>query len=124
MRRKIFVSSRLRGPDWVRNMERAAKYGNAILNIGDVPVVPHVFFTPMIDMENNTEVELSFWAGMALLEDCDVFEQYRLEGDTVSEGMEWEITWWNKYRQDKPLTIYTVRWIGDGYQILHKEEVR
>ena len=82
----IFVCSPLRG-DIKRNQLRACGYAREIALNGDIPIVPHIYFTQFLDELNDSERELGIKSGIELLKLCDKMYVY---GDPT-EGMKQEI---------------------------------
>lgn len=87
--KKIFVSSPLTGNE-KENIERAKSYcRKVLLETGDIPIAPHVYFTQFLNFENPIERQLAMDMGLELLSECDQIWVFGENG--LSNGMNIEI---------------------------------
>lgn len=85
----IFGSSPLRG-DVDGNVEKARKYAKYIIDAGNSPVMPHLFFTQMLDDYLVNERTAGIACGMKWLEKSDEVWFFADSMDGLSEGMKAE----------------------------------
>lgn len=85
--KKIYVASPFRG-DVESNIQKAREYARAIMLEGNLPIVPHIYFTQFLDDNIEYERNMGIFVGLHILEACD---ELRVYGDTISEGMLREI---------------------------------
>ena len=100
MKKKIFVSSPLRG-NLVINIENAKKYCHWVVNKNHIPYAPHIFFTQFLDDEIPEERDFGLNAGFEFLKVCDELWVF---GSRISEGMQMEIDLANELKM--PIVYY------------------
>jgi hypothetical protein len=82
----IFGSSPLRG-DISGNTEKARKYAKYIIDSGNSPVMPHLFFTQMLDDYLTDERTAGIACGMKWLEKSDEAWFFAKKPEACTEGM-------------------------------------
>lgn len=91
--RKVYVCSPYRG-DTVRenisNIELAEDACKNIVQHGDLPIAPHLYFPRFLDDCNRMEREVAIDAGLQLMNNCDLVYAYIVDGK-ISEGMKREL---------------------------------
>lgn len=85
----VFGSSPLRG-DVAGNVEKARKYAKYIIDTGNSPVMPHLFFTQMLDDYITSERTAGIACGMKWLEKSDEVWFFTEKREDMSEGMKAE----------------------------------
>lgn len=88
--KRIFVCSPLRG-DLVANIERARRLCHKVVEVGNAPYAPHIFFTQFLDDANDLDRTQGIACGQAFLEICDELWAYLPDGREPSTGMKFEI---------------------------------
>lgn len=81
----VYICSPFSG-DISENIERAKMYSRYAVDIGAIPIAPHLLFPQFLD--ENTERELAIFMDLVLLGRC---EELWVFGDVISEGMKTEI---------------------------------
>ena len=84
----IMVSSRFGGK--VENIERAERFCRYVVNMGHIPVAPHVYFPRFLDDLNPEERQLGIEGSLALMSKCDEVWFFLDEDEKLSEGMKLE----------------------------------
>ena len=87
MKKLIFVCSPYSG-NVEKNVEFAKQCCMAVLNEGNIPFAPHLFFTGFLDDGIPEQRKAGIDGGMLIMSKCD--EVY-VFGDTISTGMAIEI---------------------------------
>ena len=90
--KKIFVCSPLRG-NVKENIANAKRYCKIVINDGNIPIAPHLYFPIFLDDNKEEERELGIKMGLCLLDSCDEMWVF---GETISSGMKQEIEYWEK----------------------------
>ncbi len=86
--KKIYVCSAYASlGDRAKNLEKAKEYCLEIINNGNIPIAPHVFYTQMLNDDDPKQRAAGLRLGMELLMQCDVVEVY----GCISDGMRNEI---------------------------------
>ena len=85
----IFGSSPLRG-DVGENVKKARAYAKYIIDTGNSPVLPHLFFTQMLDDYVTDERTAGIACGMKWLEKSDEVWFFAKNADEFSDGMKTE----------------------------------
>ena len=86
----VYVCSPFSG-DVAGNTQKAIRYSRFAVDMGAIPIAPHLLF-PLF-MNEETERELALFMDMVLLGRC---EELWVFGDTISSGMRAEIDRANK----------------------------
>lgn len=84
----VYICSPYRG-DYAHNTITAQKYCRFAVNMGYLPIAPHIYFTQFMNDRNKSERELGMAMGEQLLEMCD--EVWVFGITNPSEGMAKEI---------------------------------
>lgn len=97
----IYVCSPYRG-DFNKNVRNAQKACRMIVEGGNVPIAPHLFFPQFLNEE--TERELALELNKRLIDVCDVLCVF---GNEISEGMKFELDYANSIGKEvcKCMTI-------------------
>lgn len=85
--KKVYICSPLRG-DYNSNINNACLYSRYLVNLGYLPVTPHIYFTRFLDDTKPKEREKAIELGLHLLRFCD---ELWIFGDHISEGMVKEV---------------------------------
>ena len=85
----IYVCSPYRG-DFDKNVRNAQKACRKVVDSGNVPIAPHLFFPQFLNEE--TEREIALELNKRLIDVCDVLCVF---GNEISEGMQIEIDYAN-----------------------------
>lgn len=88
--KKVYICSPYRG-DTETNIQNARKYCRAAVEMGCLPIAPHLLFPQFLDDDNPRERERGMARAMELLSICD--EVWVFGIDNLSEGMEKEVNW-------------------------------
>ncbi len=86
--KKIFVCSAYRG-DTETNTENAIKYCQDIIELGHLPIAPHLYITRLLDDEIPSKRERGLYLSLELLSICDEIWYY----GEVTDGMEKELAY-------------------------------
>ena len=70
------------------NMARAKSYSYYVMQVKQIPITPHLYFTQFLDDGITIERAWGMMAGLELLKECDELWVF---GDYVSQGMATEI---------------------------------
>jgi len=92
--KKIFICSPLRG-DIEKNQNNAKKYAREVSLSGNLPIVPHIYFTLFLNEIDEKERLRGIESGIALMDICDEMYVY---GDPTT-GMKIEIKHWKKNKK-------------------------
>ena len=84
----VMVSSRFGGKE--ENIERAERFCKYVVNMGHIPVAPHVYFPRFLDDLNAEERELGIEGALALMSKCDEVWFFLQKGEKLSQGMKLE----------------------------------
>jgi hypothetical protein len=99
----IYICSPLSGNP--ENIEKAKKFCRFVLQSGNIPFAPHVYFTQFMDNSNPEDRNLALEMNKQFLEVCDELWVF---GKELTEGMKIELEYFVKVKgEDK------VRWIYD-----------
>ena len=91
--RKVYVCSPYRGDTAKENEMNIDLAKDACINIvqhGDLPIAPHLYFPRFLDDDNRMEREVAIDAGLQLMNNCDLVYAYIVDGK-ISEGMKREL---------------------------------
>lgn len=88
--KKVYICSPYRG-DTETNVQNARKYCRAAVEMGCLPIAPHLLFPQFMDDDNITDRSRGMARAMELLSICD--EVWVFGIDNLSEGMEKEVKW-------------------------------
>lgn len=83
----IYICSPVKG-DAKRNIEKARAYCKRVLDLGLIPIAPHVMFDGMLHDDIPEERAKALDIGLQLVRMC---EELWIFGDHISSGMEAEI---------------------------------
>ena len=89
MREKIYVCSPYRG-DIAKNTWYASAYARFVLEMGYLPVAPHIYFPRFMFDERASDRELAMEMNHQLLAECRALWCF---GDEVTDGMSKELEW-------------------------------
>ncbi len=84
--RIVYIASPYKG-DIKRNLRKAAKYTEAAIKQGAIPITPHLFYSAVLDDTDPQERQTGMRMGIDLLTICDELWAF----GTPSEGMAKEI---------------------------------
>jgi len=84
----VMVSSRFGGKE--ENIERAERFCKYVVNMGHIPVAPHVYFPRFLDDLRPEERELGIEGALALMSKCDEVWFFLQKGEKLSQGMKLE----------------------------------
>lgn len=100
---KVFVSSPYAGEtneEVMNNLQFAAYVGSVLVKNGLMPMVPHLYFTVMLDDKDEEQRRLGMLMSQAWIKESTVFLSLLPEGRAeMSEGMKEE---WNKAQEIFP----------------------
>ena len=88
--KKVYICSPYRG-DVETNVQNARKYCRAAVELGCLPIAPHLLFPQFLDDDNPRERERGMIMAHELIFMCDELWVFGL--DNPSEGMGKEICW-------------------------------
>lgn len=91
--RKVYVCSPYRGDtarENILNIELAEDACKNIVQHGDLPIAPHLYFPRFFNDCNRMEREVAIDAGLQLMNNCDLVYAYIVDGK-ISEGMKREL---------------------------------
>lgn len=97
--KKIFVCSPYRNSNpvkFAKNLKLAKSYCKKIVELGYMPLAPHLYFTHIYNDDDDNERRFGIYMGMKWLEECD---EVHVLGNYVSEGMEQEIMTAKQYNK-------------------------
>lgn len=83
----VYICSPLRG-DVKNNIQNACRYSKFAVEMGVIPLAPHLLYTRFMDDINPAQRELAMFFGMVLLGKCEAIWVF---GNRVSQGMHAEI---------------------------------
>ena len=87
----IFVCSPFQGRE--ENIEKAKRYCRMLVNMGYIPIAPHIYFSQFMDDLNPDDRRKALEMNKKLLEFCD---ELWIFGNEITEGMKEEIEEWEK----------------------------
>lgn len=99
---RVYVCSPLSGLEYTSNIDRAKDYSRYIVNIGKLPITPHIYFTQFLNDNDEEERKLGMKMGLELLDDCDFMYVF---GNTITSGMKMEIDYWKNTKKSEPAYI-------------------
>ena len=82
----VFVCSPFQGKQ--ENIEKAKGYCRMLVDMGYIPIAPHVYFSQFMDDHNPEDRRKALEMNKKLLEFCDELWVF---GDEITEGMREEI---------------------------------
>lgn len=88
--KKVYICSPYRG-DTETNVENARKYCRAAVELGCLPIAPHLLFPQFLDDDDIADRRRGMARAMELLFICD--EVWVFGIGNMSEGMEKEVKW-------------------------------
>lgn len=109
--KKVYICSPYRG-DTETNAENARKYCRAAVELGCLPIAPHLLFPQFLDDDDITDRSRGMARAMELLSICD--EVWVFGIDNLSEGMEKEVKW----ADSNAIPVM------DGFDMIGKDEKR
>ena len=83
----VYICAPLRG-DVEKNIEFARQKAQTVFQNGDIPICPHLMFSPIADPGNPVQDQAAREMGLKLLESC---QEIRVCGSERTEGMWAEI---------------------------------
>ena len=83
----VYICSPLSG-DMDANQEAARRYCRYAVDIGYIPIAPHIYFPQFMNEHSLKERNLALFMDIALLSKC---AELWVFGDTISKGMSMEI---------------------------------
>jgi hypothetical protein len=83
----VYICSPYSG-DIERNSEAARRYSRFAVDVGYIPITPHLLFTQFLDDSNPRERDLGLFFGNVLMSKC---AEIWVFGSTISPGMNAEI---------------------------------
>jgi sugar phosphate isomerase/epimerase len=89
----IFVCSPFQGKQ--ENIEKAKRYCRMLVDMGYIPIAPHVYFSQFMDDYNPEDRRRALEMNKKLLEFCDELWVF---GDKITEGMREEIEYFKKIK--------------------------
>jgi len=93
----IFVCSPFQGKK--ENIEKAKKYCRYVVDLGYIPIAPHIYFSQFMNDHNPDDRRKALEMNKKLLEFCD---ELWIFGDKITEGMKIEIEHFKKIKgEDK-----------------------
>ncbi|WP_432748389.1 DUF4406 domain-containing protein [Pectinatus frisingensis] len=84
---KIFICSPYRD-NIQTNTEIALKAAKAVMKLGYIPIVPHLYFTRFLDEDNQKERDLGIASGIDWMQSC---KEIWIIGNRITEGMKLEL---------------------------------
>lgn len=101
------------------NLELAKMYCMNVIEGGNLPICPHVFYSPVLKDEIPSQRAAGLKLGLAMLEDCDVL----LVCSNLSEGMKAEIE--KAWEMEIPVEIMQMGWLyGEDHAAAVEDEIR
>ena len=89
----IFVCSPFQGRK--ENVERAKRYCRYVVDLGHIPIAPHVYFSQFMDDLNLEDRKRALEMNKKLLEFCD---ELWIFGNEITEGMKFEIEYFRRIK--------------------------
>lgn len=111
--RKIFVCSPYSTGNVEENVELAKKVARKIVDMGFIPIVPHLFLTTFLDDGNYHDRWNGILIGRELMYDCH--EMWVFNYTKESEGMTYELNYWNNKMAGKPVIHKSVEEFLDEF---------
>lgn len=99
----VFVCSPFQGKK--ENVEKAKRYCRMLVDMGCIPIAPHVYFSQFMDDLNPQDRRKAPEMNKKLLEFCD---ELWIFGNEITEGMKEEIEYFRKIRGDGKIRRLTV----------------
>lgn len=93
MMKVIFVCSPFQGRK--ENVERAKRYCRYVVDLGHIPIAPHVYFSQFMDDLNPEDRRRALEMNKKLLEFCD---ELWIFGNEITEGMRFEIEYFKRIK--------------------------
>ncbi len=94
----IFVCSPFQGKK--ENVEKAKKYCRMLVDMGYIPIAPHVYFSQFMDDKNPEDRRKALEMNKKILEFCD---ELWIFGDEITEGMREEIEYFKKIKGENKI---------------------
>lgn len=91
--KKIYVCSRYRAEsqeEVIRNINDAKEECRSIVECGDIPIAPHLYFPQFLDDKDEVCREFGIRAGMQAMEECDAMIVV-VRDEKISDGMHREM---------------------------------
>lgn len=89
----IYVCSPFQGKD--ENIERAREYCRMVVDMGNIPIAPHIYFSQFMDDNNPEDRRRAIEMNKKLMEFCD---ELWIFGAKITEGMGEEIEYFTKIK--------------------------
>ena len=100
----IFVCSPFQGKK--ENIEKAKKYCRYIVELGYIPIAPHVYFPQFMDDSKPEERRRALEMNKKLMEFCDELWVF---GDEITEGMREEIEHFKKLKGEDKIKYMSMK---------------
>ncbi len=100
----IFVCSPFQGKK--ENIEKARKYCRMIVELGNIPLAPHVYFPQFMDDGKTEERRRALKMNKKLMEFCDEMWVF---GDEITDGMKEEIEHFKKLKGEDKIKFLTIK---------------
>lgn len=84
---KVFICSPYRG-DVEKNVQVAHRAARHVLFEGDIPIIPHLYFTQFLNEDSQYERIRGIKMGVELMKTCD---ELWIVGTKITSGMEYEL---------------------------------
>jgi len=84
---KVFICSPYRG-DVEKNIKLAKLAAGLVIFRGDIPIIPHLYFSQFLKEDNQPERIEGIKMGVELMKDCD---ELWIVGTNITAGMEFEL---------------------------------
>jgi len=94
----IFVCSPFQGKR--ENIEKAKRYCRMLVDMGYIPIAPHVYFSQFMDDNNPVDRRKALEMNKKLLDFCDELWVF---GNEITEGMREEIEYFKKVKGEDKL---------------------
>ncbi len=94
----IFVCSPFQGKK--ENIEKAKRYCRYVVDLGYIPIAPHIYFSQFMDDLNPDDRRKALDMNKKLLEFCD---ELWIFGDKITEGMKIEIEHFKKIKGENKI---------------------
>jgi len=89
----VYICSPFKGRK--ENMANAIRYCRKVVDMGHIPIAPHVYFPQFMDDNNPLDRRKALEMNKRLMEFCDELWVF---GDDITEGMEKEIEYFKKIK--------------------------
>jgi len=100
----IFVCSPFQGKK--ENIEKAKKYCRYVLELGYIPIAPHIYFPQFMDDSKPEERRRALEMNKKLMEFCDELWVF---GDEITEGMKEEIEHFKKLKGEDKIKYMSMK---------------